>query len=238
VTCLGSSTTASKGTYKWITALEKRAENKRFRFVNLGVGGDLSHNLLQRIGDAVATEPDRVIVLIGTNDILASVFPAHRRFAAVFKGLSTDPSPEAFKRNLVRIAGHLQQRTNAKIALSSLAPVGEDLQSTDPVQARLNQLITEYNHVIHAVSLTSETYYIPFYERFEEKLNLSQTRKPFNRFSFLSFYRDYMFREMLQRRSFDDISRINGWEFHVDGIHLNTKGGSVLTDVVQQFLDS
>ena len=45
VVCLGSSTTASKGTYKWIDELVKRPQNERFRFVNLGVGGDLSFRI-------------------------------------------------------------------------------------------------------------------------------------------------------------------------------------------------
>ena len=44
---------------------------------------------------------------------------------------------------------------------------------------------------------------------------------------------------MILRRSFDDdIARTNGWVFHIDGIHLNTKGGRILTEVVQLFLDS
>ncbi|HXS85926.1 MAG TPA: hypothetical protein VN741_09850 [Mycobacterium sp.] len=30
----------------------------------------------------------------------------------------------------------------------------------------------------------------------------------------------------------------NGWQFHVDGIHLNTRGGRILAEVVQQFLDT
>ncbi len=55
VVCLGSSTTASKGTYKWIDELEKRPQNKRFRFVNLGVGGDLSFNTV-----GVARPSDRL----------------------------------------------------------------------------------------------------------------------------------------------------------------------------------
>jgi hypothetical protein len=43
---------------------------------------------------------------------------------------------------------------------------------------------------------------------------------------------------MILRRSFDEIARINGWEFHIDGIHLNTRGGRILTEAVQHFLDS
>ena len=61
--------------------------------------------------------------------------------------------------------------------------------------------------------------------------------KPFSRFSFAGFYRDYVLREMILRKDFDEISRINGWQFHIDGIHLNTKGGRILTETVQRFLD-
>lgn len=43
---------------------------------------------------------------------------------------------------------------------------------------------------------------------------------------------------MILRRSFDEISRSNGWEFHIDGIHLNTRGGRILAEAVQRFLDS
>ena len=43
---------------------------------------------------------------------------------------------------------------------------------------------------------------------------------------------------MILRQSFDQISRVNGWQVHIDGIHLNTNGGRILTEAVQQFLDS
>src|ERR1700742_5112840 len=79
VACVGSSTTASKGTYRWIAELESRPQNSRFRFVNLGVAGALSFDILRRLPRVVDTQPDRVIVLVGTNDILASVFPNFRR---------------------------------------------------------------------------------------------------------------------------------------------------------------
>ena len=56
VVCLGSSTTASNGTYKWIDELEQRPQNKRFRFVNLGVGGDLSFNTVALLDRVVALQ--------------------------------------------------------------------------------------------------------------------------------------------------------------------------------------
>lgn len=238
VACVGSSTTASKGTYQWIAELESRPQNSRFRFVNLGVGGDLSFNIVRRLRRVIDTQPDRVIILIGTNDILASVFPSFRRIARVWKGLPAEPTAQRFEANLELITRRLRQDTNARIALSSLAPVGEDPHSIDPVQSRLNDLCAAYNGVIRDVSAREGTDYIPFYESFRDQLVGSRAAKPFTRFSFPSFYRDYLLREMILRRSFDEISQINGWEFHIDGIHLNTRGGRILTKAVQRFLDS
>jgi lysophospholipase L1-like esterase len=238
VACLGSSTTASKGTYRWITELESRPQNSRYRFVNFGVGGDLSFNLVRRLHRLIDTRPDRVIVLIGTNDILAGVFPNFRRVVRLWKGLPGEPTVHRFQKNLALITRRLRRETDARIALCSLAPVGEDLRSVDTVQSRLNDLFAAYNQAIGEVGAREGAYYIDFYEAFLEQLDRSGTTKPFTRFSFPSFYRDYLVREMLLRRGFDEISAINGWEFHIDGVHLNTRGGRILADAVQRFLDS
>jgi len=238
VACVGSSTTASKGTYRWIAELESRPQNSRFRFVNLGVGGDLSFDIVRRLRRVSAIQPDRVIILIGTNDILASVFPNFRRIVRVWKGLPAEPAVQRFEWNLALITRRLRQETNARIALSSLAPVGEDPHSSDPVQSRLNDLCAAFSGAIRDVALREGTYYIPFYESFQDQLVHSRAAKPLTRFSFPSFYRDYLFRELILRRSFDEISRTNGWEFHIYGIHLITRGGRILTEAVQQFLDS
>jgi lysophospholipase L1-like esterase len=242
VACLGSSTTASRGTYKWIDELEKRPQNSRFRFVNLGVGGDLSFNTVRHLDRVIDLRPDRVVVLIGTNDIMASVFPKFRRFVRVWKRLSEEPSPARFEENLSIIVRRLQQeaggRGGIRIGLSSLAPLGEEPRSCHPVQARLNELITTYNGIIREAASIGSTDYIPFYESFQDRLARTSATKPFTRFSFASLYRDYLFREMILRQRFDEISRSNGWAFHIDGIHLNTEGGRILTETVQQFLNS
>lgn len=55
-------------------------------------------------------------------------------------------------------------------------------------------------------------------------------------FRFLPIYRD-TFRFYLLRWSSDAIARANGWQFHVDGVHLNRRGGTILADLVQAYLD-
>src|ERR1700733_10905936 len=101
VACLGSSNTAARGTGNWVDRVVKRPKNPRYRFANLGVGGDMSFNARKRVAQVIDSRPDRAIVLIGTNDILAQVFPNFRRFAKRFKGLSQQPSVDAFRGNLV-----------------------------------------------------------------------------------------------------------------------------------------
>jgi hypothetical protein len=56
-------------------------------------------------------------------------------------------------------------------------------------------------------------------------------------FHFLPFFRD-AFRSIVLHRSIDDIARVNGWRFHTDGIHLNSSGGMILANLVQEFIDS
>src|SRR5246127_1158433 len=107
--CLGSSTTAARGTYNWIDELVKRPQNSRFRFVNFGVGGDLSFNTVGVLDRVVSLRPERAIILIGPNDGLASVLPNFRRFVRVSKRISEEPSPARFEENLNFIVHKLQR---------------------------------------------------------------------------------------------------------------------------------
>ncbi len=101
----------------------------------------------------------------------------------MWKGLPAQPTVQRFEENLELITRRLRQDTNARIALSSLAPVGEDPDSRDPVQSRLNDLCAAYSGVIRDVSSREGTDYIAFYESFRDQLVRSRTAKPFTRFS-------------------------------------------------------
>jgi hypothetical protein len=65
---------------------------------------------------------------------------------------------------------------------------------------------------------------------------LGQERFVLRKFRFLAFYRD-AFRTLVLGRSPDEVSRLNGWEFHTDGVHLNSRGGLLLADLVQTFIE-
>jgi hypothetical protein len=54
--------------------------------------------------------------------------------------------------------------------------------------------------------------------------------RAFTCFRFHSFYRD-AFGVLVLRKSPDKVAQMNGWCFHTDGIHLNTRGGMIVADL-------
>jgi lysophospholipase L1-like esterase len=238
VACLGSSSTAGQGqAFGWIDELSTRPQNARFSFRNLGVGGDLAYSALQRVPSLVAIRPDKVVILLGANDVLTLVFKNVRRMVGgLMKHIPRDPSPEWFRESLEAIVRRIKAGTSAQIALCSLGLIGEDPSSSHPVQRELNLRIEEFSAIIKETARAENVGYIPFYERLHEQI-LASPGRPLTAFRFLPIYRD-TFRFYVLRQTSDEIAKANGWRFHVDGVHLNRRGGMVLADLVQEFLDA
>jgi lysophospholipase L1-like esterase len=235
VACLGASITEAKASFDWIGELRQRPANRGFRFCRFGVGGDLAYNALARLGDVVGCQPDKVVVLIGHNDVLTLVSRRARRIYRVWKHLPCKPSPEWYRENVLAITRRLKVETSAEVALCSLFPIGEAPESANPFQRELNRRIEEYSAIVKAISREENVDYIPAYEVMREQIVASPGRA-MTSFRILALYRDAL-RRLLLRRSLDDLARQNGWQFHTDGIHLNSRGGMMLADLVQQFID-
>jgi lysophospholipase L1-like esterase len=237
VACLGSSSTAGKGqAFDWIAELRRRPFNDSFDFRNFGVGGDLTYNALQRLPDVLVCRPSKVVVWVGGNDVLALVSSKAARFFALSKRLPCNPSPDWFRENLAEIARRLKRETEADIGLCSLCPIGEALDSNDPFQSELNRCVKEYSTIIATVADEERCGYIPLYEAITEAIRASPGLA-FTAFRFLPFYRD-AFRVLVLRQSPDEDARRNGWLFHTDGVHLNSRAGRIVADRIQKFIAS
>src|SRR5690242_1302903 len=70
VACLGASIVHGRMSADVVAALAARLGDE-YQVVNAGVNGDLAYNARQRLPDVIACEPDYVVVLVGTNDVLA-----------------------------------------------------------------------------------------------------------------------------------------------------------------------
>jgi lysophospholipase L1-like esterase len=236
VACIGSSSTAGKGqAFDWIGELSRRTRNSGFRFVNFGVGGDLAYNALQRLQDVVACRPDKVVIWVGSNDVLARVSSKAKRFYQLTKHLPVEPTLEWFRVNIEAIACRLQNEASASAAFCSLPPIGEDPDSADPFQSEVNRLLENYSAIIKDVTLRKDVGYIPLHEAMLAQIHTSPKRA-LTSFRFLPLYRD-AFRTLILRRSPDEVARMNGWLFHTDGVHLNSRGGMIAADLIQEFID-
>jgi lysophospholipase L1-like esterase len=237
VACLGSSSTEARGPYDWIRDLEQRPGNENLRFYRFAAGGDLAFNGLQRLPKLIDCRPDCVVVFLGGNDVMASMpeeSTYYRVMLKLTKHLPQKPSPQWFRENMLLIVRRLKSETSARIALCSLPPWGEDLNSTDPFQAELNQGFAEHNEILRDIASAERVGYLPFYERMCE-LILASPGRAFTKFDIFPFYRD-LYRQYVLRKSNDQIAELNGWKFHRDGIHLNSRSGKILAELVQEFI--
>jgi lysophospholipase L1-like esterase len=234
VACLGSSSTAARGPYDWIHDLEQRPANANVRFERFAAGGDLAYNGLQRLPQVIACHPDRVIVQLGGNDVLALISPTMARFVRLTKRPPRAPSPAWYREVMQTIVQRLKQETAARIALCSEIPLGEDPGSANPFQAAANQRIAEFNAILTDIVAAEDVSYLPLYEQLEAIL-VASPGHAMTSFRFLPFYGD-LFRQVVLRQSNDVIGRLNGWQLHRDGVHLNSRGGRILADLVQEFI--
>lgn len=235
IACLGSSSTAGKGqAFDWIGELSRRPCNARYDFRNFGVGGDLAYDALNRLDTVLAIRPDRLIVWVGGNDALAMVSPKARRLFRIMKRASQPSSQARFQESLSAIV-HRTKSSGARVALCSLAPIGEAPASEQSFQAALNSATQDLSASIQRIAHAEGAEYIPIFEAFQAAITADPGRA-FTQFRLLPIYRD-AFRTVVLRRSADEVGRLNGWKFHSDGIHLNRRGGMIAADLIQSYLD-
>jgi len=236
VACLGSSNTAGGAlAYDWVNELERRPRNHELEILNFGVRGDRVCDLLRRMPDVIATAPDKVIIWIGGVDVLAGLSPKARRLLALGRQPPEAPTAAGFHETLGAIVRRLKMGTEAAIGLCSLPPIGEDPEPVNAFQQALNDRITEYSAIIADVAHTERCAYIPVGEALAARID-GEPGRSYPGFHLLPLCRD-AFRAVALRQSPDAIGDANGWRYHTDGLHLNTRAGLIAANLVQRFLD-
>jgi lysophospholipase L1-like esterase len=230
IVCLGDSLTRGLVSASFVDQLEQRLAGKGLHFVNSGVNGDLAYNVLRRLDDVIALQPNAVILMIGTNDILSTLRRSNAFISRVTKWLPKAPSLGWYQANILEIVRRLKTETGAIIALSSPPIVGEHLDTRSNRQAR------PYVAFLKETAASLGLAYLPVYERMADYLKSTGQHEGTSHHSRVFMTARLTVRHIFFKESYDSISLRNGFILLTDGVHLNEKGASLVADVMEEFL--
>jgi lysophospholipase L1-like esterase len=234
VACFGASLTAGTVSFNYLSLLEARPVLAGFRFINHGVNGDLAWNGLQRLHRVIAETPDFVTILIGTNDVNATLSERNLLRYHAFNHLPVTPTLEWYELNLRIIVRRLKAETDARLALLSLAVIGEDPGH------EVYHRVFPYNDVIRRIAREEGIPYLPLHERMEEYLREHQADRA--QLPPRLEYRDGLINignaTALHATglSWDEVSRRNGLLVTTDCLHLNSVGAGMIAGLIEGWL--
>jgi len=234
VVCFGASLTAGTVSFNYLELLTARAALSDFQFINHGVNADLAWNALQRLDAVIADKPDFVTILIGTNDVNATMSERNLYRYNSFKKLPAVPTLPWYEENLKAIVGRLKFETKTRLALLSLAPIGEDLEH------EANRKVNQYNEVIRRVAEEEDAAYLPLHEKMVQYLHDHERDRA--ELPPRLEYRDGLHNTgnavalHATGLSWDEVSRRNGLLLLTDTLHLNGIAGAMIADLIEEWL--
>lgn len=231
VVCVGDSLTHGRISSNYINILQSRFGTK-FEFINAGINSNLAWNVLMRLDEVIECKPDFVTILIGTNDVNATLSVRNMKDYIKRMNLPKHADLNWFKESLGQIVVQLKENTEAQIALITLPTIGESLEG------ELYDQIKDYNQIIQDIGEKHDADCLTLDKVMKDYLSKNPANPRFSyengmRLMVWSAIQHYLF-----LRSWDSISRRAGFELHLDYLHLNSKGASMIADLIEGFIRS
>jgi lysophospholipase L1-like esterase len=234
VACFGASLTAGSVSFDYVELLRSRPALARYRFHNHGVNGDLAWNGLQRLDQVIEDRPDAVSILIGTNDVNATLSDRNRLRYISFNHLPAEPTLAWYEESMRLIVRRLKNETSARLALMSLAVIGEDLDH------EANRQVDRYNEVIRQLAVKEKIDYLPLHERMIAWLHAHEAERADlpPRLAYKDGLTNVGNAIALHASglSWDEVSRRNGLQLTTDCLHLNSVSGGMIADLIEGWL--
>lgn len=231
IACLGDSITKGRVSFNWIKRLQKILGADKYAIHNFGVDGDLTFNALLRLESLLKIKPDHVIILLGTNDVRATLSTVLSEDYIKQKKLPKTPNIDWFRINFEKIIGSIQQSLSSKIGVLSIPILGENLISKSNVEVNF------YNSLIHELSKNKGFEYIPLNEKLTDYLRENLPQSPMDAVMDTELALKAVMKRYLLMRSWNRISRDFGLKLTTDTIHLNQTSGEILVNLLIDFIN-
>jgi acyl-CoA thioesterase I len=230
VVCVGDSLTAGQLSADWVGLLSERLGPQGYEFVNAGVNSQLAWNVLQRLDEVIACDPDVVTVLVGSNDVLATLSPAHEGRYRRFQRLPHRPTLAWYLDNVDRILDRVAAETRARPVILELPLIGEDPDS------EINRRVERYNAALRERCERRGIPCLPLHGRLADLLPAGHRAPPGA--GATGPMLTAAGRRLLLRQDWDTISAVRGLRLLTDHVHLNATAAAVVADLVTEALTS
>lgn len=230
VVTAGDSITHATGSGNWVEMLRQRYDSG-VDFVNAGVNGDLAWNLRQRLDLVVECQPDLVLILIGTNDVNATLAPRKTRDYLRNKGLPRVPDRRWYDQNMRMIFDRLQRHTDAEIGVFTLPILSEHLYS------KPNRIAEEYSEAVERLANEMGITVLPLRERMKAIIEAEGTNsEPYDPNKNNLLQRSTLL-HYLGGQSWNAISNRYGFRLLTDQVHLNDRAARIVEELAAEFID-
>ncbi|MHA1966599.1 MAG: SGNH/GDSL hydrolase family protein [Candidatus Hodarchaeales archaeon] len=230
VVLIGDSITQGRIGVNYVELLEKEFSSTDYDFINAGINSEVVWNVLQRLDEIVECNPDFIFILIGTNDVNASLSRKNQEMYRKRMKLPQLPTHEWYHELLNNLVNELEDRTAANIILLSLPPIGENSSNCEFKQSN------KYNKTVKEIASQNNVFYLPLHEKMVKELekSLLTPKYPYKMYE-IEIAKALIF-HYLFKKPWDHIADRKGFHLHVDYLHLNTKGAVMIAELIRDFL--
>jgi len=220
---IGDSLTKGVIGVSYVDFLKKKLS--KYELINLGKNGDTVISLYRRLRKISFDDPsDIAFIWVGTNDVLVNVswtFPLIKMLFYQPWTSECKKFSECYSKLLDLLVIKL-----SKIFVVSPLFIGEDMNNN--WNSKLNELsinVEELSNQYNSVE------FIDLRMVFSSKLNNKKISKYIANSTILTIFDEFRYKSNMD---YDELSRKRGLHYTIDGIHLNSDGAKVVSDV---FLD-
>jgi len=232
IACIGDSLTHGNIGDCWVESL--RDEYPEDTFLNEGINGDVVWQVQQRIKPILACKPDIVILMIGTNDAMASFNKKSGERYKRNNKLPEVPTFESYQKLLPELLDSLS--AISEISLCTIPPIGENIDS------EVNGHVKLFNDFIELTARKKNIKLLPISEllwgdlskrTYTLKSDYDPSALPIIRRIYGGAVQHYIF-----KKSWDEVAKSKGQWLLFDQIHLNEHGAKIVFNLVKKYISS